>query len=267
MGVEIRLIFVMPFQGRVFFPVLVAICLIATGGCSPSDQSAADEEKEFHFEQGNNCFNSMDYPGAIEAFREALEVNPHSAQAHYRLAQLFDTKQPDPAAAIFHYQEYLRLSPHAENAAVIQERIGACKQQLAADVLTIPTAPAAMRQIEFLTQTNNALKLQIAQLQGDKKNLNDYIASLQAAAKNNPTPPPGSPGYITPLPGDNYPPTPPATGNLSPPPAKLHTYVVRPSETMSAIARKNGVGLSALEAANPGVNPRKLRVGQTLNLP
>jgi len=244
--------------------MLVAICIIATGGCSPSDQSAADEEKEFHFEQGNNCFNSMDYPGAIEAFREALEVNPRSAQAHYRLAQLFDTKQPDPAAAIFHYQEYLRLSPQAENAAVIRERIGACKQQLAADVLTIPTAPAAMRQIEFLTQTNNALKLQIAQLQGDKKSLNDYIASLQTAAKSNPA---WSPGNVTPLPGDNNPPNPPPSRNPPPPAYQPRTYVVKASETLAAIARKNGVGLSALEAANPGVNPKKLRVGQTLNLP
>jgi LysM repeat protein len=263
----------MLFRGKLFSAAFAALLAIAAGGCSPSDQSAADEEKEFHFEQGNNCFNSMDYPGAVEAFREALEVNPHSAQAHYRLAQLFDTKQPDPAAAIFHYNEYLRLNPHAENAAVIRDRIGACKQQLAADVLTIPTAPAAMRQIEYLTQTNNALKLQVAQLQGDKKNLNDYIATLQAAAQpqpqHNPAPPLGSPGYVTPLPGDNYhyQQNPTAHGNPSPPPAQAHSYVVKPSDTLAAIARRNGVSLSSLKAANPGVNPQKLRVGQTLNLP
>jgi LysM repeat protein len=259
----------MPFQGRAFFLVFAALCMIAAGGCSPSGQSAADEEKEFHFEQGNNCFNSMDYPGAIEAFREALEVNPRSAEAHYRLAQLFDTKQPDPAAAIFHYQEYLRLSPQAENAAVIRERIGACKQQLAADVLTIPTAPAAMRQIVFLTQTNNALKLQIAQLQVEQKNLNDYIVSLQAAAKNNPAPPPQPDftGDVVPAPTRGYPKNSIPVTPLPPPRTSSHSYVVKPSETLAAIARRNGVSLSALEAANPGVNPRKLRVGQTLNLP
>jgi LysM repeat protein len=238
-------------------------------GCSPSDQSTADEEKEFHFQQGNNCFNSMDYPGAIEAFREALEVNPRSAQAHYRLAQLFDTKQPDPASAIFHYQEYLRLNPQAENAAVIKERISACKQQLAADVLTIPTAPAAMHQIDILTQTNNALKLQIAQLQGEKKTLNDYIANLQAASANNPVTPQRQDfaGNVAQVPAHGYPKNSIPVTPLPPPRTSTRSYVVKPSETMAAIARKNGVGLSALEAANPGVNPRKLRVGQTLNLP
>ena len=33
------------------------------------------------------------------------------------------------------------------------------------------------------------------------------------------------------------------------------------------VARKAGVSLTALQAANPGVTPKKLRVGQVLNLP
>jgi LysM repeat protein len=36
---------------------------------------------------------------------------------------------------------------------------------------------------------------------------------------------------------------------------------------LAAIARKSGVNLAALEAANPGVTPKKLHVGQALNLP
>ncbi len=53
----------------------------------------------------------------------------------------------------------------------------------------------------------------------------------------------------------------------SPKPAKPRTHTVAAGETLAAIARKTGVSLTALEAANPGVNPRKLHVGQTLNLP
>jgi LysM repeat protein len=36
---------------------------------------------------------------------------------------------------------------------------------------------------------------------------------------------------------------------------------------MAAIARKSGVSLSALQAANPGVTPKKIHAGQVLNLP
>jgi LysM repeat protein len=44
-------------------------------------------------------------------------------------------------------------------------------------------------------------------------------------------------------------------------------YVVAAHDTLGAIARHNGVSLKALLEANPGVNPRKLQVGQKLQLP
>ena len=49
--------------------------------------------------------------------------------------------------------------------------------------------------------------------------------------------------------------------------AKPRTHVVAGGETLAGIARKAGVSLAALQAANPGVTPKKLRVGQTVNLP
>jgi LysM repeat protein len=45
----------------------------------------------------------------------------------------------------------------------------------------------------------------------------------------------------------------------------MHT--VAAGETPAAIARKLSLNLDALLAANPGLNPKKLRVGQILNLP
>src|SRR5579871_4217985 len=109
---------------------VAAVLLIAANGCSPTETSEEDEQKEPHFVLGNSRFNTYDYDGAVEAFQQSLEVNPHSAQAHYRLAQIFDTKKPDPAAAIYHYQEYLQLDANAENAELVRQRVIACKQQL-----------------------------------------------------------------------------------------------------------------------------------------
>jgi LysM repeat protein len=44
-------------------------------------------------------------------------------------------------------------------------------------------------------------------------------------------------------------------------------YVVVKGDTLGKIAKKNSVSLKALEAANPGVVPTKLKVGQKLSLP
>lgn len=44
-------------------------------------------------------------------------------------------------------------------------------------------------------------------------------------------------------------------------------YVVVIGDTLGKIAKKNGVTLKALEAANPGIVPTKLKVGQKLSIP
>ncbi len=89
-------------------------------------------------------------PAPSRRLRNRWRSIPHSAAAHFQLACLFDKKESDPAAAIYHYQEYLRLDPRADNADIIRQRIYSCKQQLAADVLPLPSAPAAQKQLEDL---------------------------------------------------------------------------------------------------------------------
>ena len=44
-------------------------------------------------------------------------------------------------------------------------------------------------------------------------------------------------------------------------------YVVVKGDSLAKIAKKHGVTLSALKAANPGVEPTKLKVGQKLSIP
>ena len=44
-------------------------------------------------------------------------------------------------------------------------------------------------------------------------------------------------------------------------------YTVRSGDTMFSIARAQGVSLSALEAANPAVDPNRLSIGQLLCIP
>ena len=55
---------------------------------------------------------------------------------------------------------------------------------------------------------------------------------------------------------------------MQPPVAPSGTeYVVVHGDTLAKIAKKNGVSLSALKAANPGVEPTKLKIGQKLAIP
>ena len=253
----------MEFWNRIFF-CAAAVCLgVALGGCGPSGQNA-DDEKEPHFVLGQSRFHTMDYQGAIEAFEESLEANPHSAAAHYQLAMLFDEKMPDPAAAIYHYQQYLKLCPNAGNTEVIRQRIESCKQQLAADVMPLPSTPAAQKQITQLIEQNQ-------QLQDEVNKWHAYYAN-QLAAKNQSltAPPPVNP--LSPQPAQNVSTPSGSPGEDRPAHATatrttLHTHTVAAGETAVRIARRYGVTLDALLAANPGLEPRRMRVGQVLNIP
>jgi LysM repeat protein len=243
----------MDFWHRTAFNACIVCLGVALNGCEPSGPSAADDEKEPHFVLGQNRVNAMDYAGAVEAFEESLEANPHSAPAHYQLAMLYSEKESNPAAAIYHYQQYLRFDPKAPNADIVNQHINTCKQQLATDVLQLPSSPAAQQQLQQLADKNR-------QLQDEVDKWRAYYASQMAAVKTN-LPPAGRapPASTTAIPAQRV--------AAVPPVGKVRTHIVAAGETPAAIARKSGVNLNALLAANPGLNPRKMRVGQSINLP
>src|ERR1019366_1086073 len=226
----------MSFFGKWSPALLAAVFLAAASGCSPMDQGPQDEEKEPHFVLGKSRVNAMDYAGAIRAFEESLEANPHSGLAHYQLAMLFENQESDPAAAIYHYQQYLKYDPKAENADVIAQRITRCKQQLAEDSLTLPSAQY---------QNTTATPTQVTSPTPDDVTTATTAATTVATS------------------GTTTIPHKPAPQKISKP--RTHTVVSR--ETLASIARKYSITLAALEAANPGVNPKKLRAGQVINLP
>jgi len=261
----------MSFWIRLVSSVCVVWLGFAINGCTPSGPDSLIEEKEPHFVLGKSRVNAMDFQGAIEAFGQSLEANPHSAKAHYELGWLYDEKTADPAAAIYHYQTYLLFSPNADDAEIIKQRIYRCKQQLAADVQPLLSTPAVQQQLEKLSEQNR-------QLQDEVGKWRAYYTSQLAAAKAHP---PSGPDYGASSPTATLTPDQPAqtasrsvagansgrSAGPQPLTAAARTHTVVAGETAMAITRNFGVKLNALQAANPGVNLSRLRAGQVLNLP
>lgn len=46
-----------------------------------------------------------------------------------------------------------------------------------------------------------------------------------------------------------------------------HQYVIKSGDTLFEVARANGTTVDALEAANPGINPTNLQIGETIKVP
>ena len=241
----------------------ILLCLGA-GGCVPGSQSEQDEQKEPYFLTGKARVSSLDYQGAMEAFEKALEVNPRSASAHFELALLCEREETDLAGAIYHFERYLRLRPNAENAEIVRQRILGCKQGLAKTVTLAPVTQTVQRDLERLTAENRELRRQLEAWQA-------YYASLQKTAVPAVTRstmagvavPSSSPTSL--VAGTNHSQQLAARSHETSALEKTHT--VRAGESLYSIAQKYGVRLSALSAANPGIDPKRLRIGQTLVIP
>jgi len=50
-------------------------------------------------------------------------------------------------------------------------------------------------------------------------------------------------------------------------PAPEGTYIIQAGDTFGRIAQRFNTTIPAIEAANPGVDPRRLQIGQRINLP
>lgn len=72
---------------------------------------------------------------------------------------------------------------------------------------------------------------------------------------------------LTPAPQATAAPAPQVTAVPAPRPVAPKGHVVKRGETLAAIARQHGLSPEALGRANKGIDPKKLRPGQTLALP
>lgn len=250
----------------------VLVCILLSG-CFPPGSGPLDEEKEPHFLAGKNRISTLDYKGAIECFEKALQVNPESASAHFELAWLFDVKEMDPAAAIYHYDHYLKLKPSAGNAEVIKQRIGACKQALAETVSLGPVNEKMQHQFEQVAEENKRLTEENKELHEELAKWSGYAARLQTLTNQSSAPAasarPAQPNSLSQTSTTALAQLPSSSNGApgSTPRTAGRTHTVKAGDTPTVIAKKYGVKLDALMAANPNLDPRRLRVGQVLRIP
>lgn len=258
----------------------VVLCA-ALSGCFPPADNQVDEKKEPHFLTGKGLIGQMDWQGAVDEFEKALEVNPHSASAHFELAWLNEEKltPPDQAAAIYHYEQFLKLNPGSDKTDLVKQHVNTCKLELVKNMAAVggPTGP--QRELERVVNENKDLQNQIAQLQAQVAQLKSSLDAANAAVRNV-----GTTVVATSNPPQHY-----STRTTEPSRQETSSHVsttsteeprstrrgssstkshtVRSHETMASIARQYGVSLAALEAANPQIRPTHLMTGQTLKVP
>src|SRR5438477_5058636 len=144
--------------------ILFVLC-IWWSGCSLSNESSLDEEKDPNYLAGRSRRAALNYTGAIEAYEKALETNPRSAAPHLELGLIYyQNVTTNWARAIYHFEKYLELRPKANNADLIRQNIDYCKLALAREVPYTPNNDLVRKEVERLARENTDLRQQVEQL-------------------------------------------------------------------------------------------------------
>ncbi len=257
---------------------LFLVLALVSAGCVRTAEGPREEQRNPFFLTGKERVQAMDYQGAAEAFERALQDDPRSVLTHFELGVLYETHLADYPAALYHYNKALKLRPAGYPADTIRYRIPACRQELVkADSLAVLN-PSALREMEKLREENQELRRQIGELK---------IAATRAPTGTTPvTPLPGTLGgagtsALVPVGGPSVGRA--STSNVSganlggtssPPgarspetPAGMRSHTLRPKETIASLSRQYNVRIPAILAANRGLEPKRLKVGQTVLIP
>lgn len=289
-----------PASWRIILPI-VFCCILS--GCLPVSETPLDDEKDPNVIEGRKLETMLDYKGAVDAYERAVQANPRNATAHLNVGVLYENRIHDPLAAAFHYQRFLELRPKSEYTQVVGQHLLGCKMEIAKTV-TYGVVTAQVHQdmaklkddLAAAKLANDQLRAQIAAKPMVVTNYVKYFITNVVYVTN--TPAPVSPRFtatnavtqtpqrvvtnsaprVTPLPSVNTntvrrleqrasSSTVARTATQTPTSTRVRTYAVRSGETMAEVARRSGVSLQKLMSANPSVDPKRLKPGQTLNIP
>jgi tetratricopeptide (TPR) repeat protein len=228
-------------------------------GCVPSDRGGLSEEEDVDYQAGLSHGRAGRPVRAVEAFERALQRNPRSASAHFELGLIYYQQLTNYVSALYHFDRVQRLRPDFRYADRVQQMIRGCKQEFVREV-PLGTITLQMQQdlqrLERMTIENAELRRQLDQLRVD---LAAAKAAGEVAAVG------GQGNRVTPAPARGV-----ERGRVAQATVVGGSggrYRVERGDTLYSIARAQGVTPAALKAANPGIDPDRIRPGQILNVP
>jgi len=270
------------------------------------EEVQSDDASNPHYKQAQQDLDANNPQAAVGDYEEALANNPKLAGAHYELGIIYADKLSDPVSSIYHFKRFLELAPSSDKKDQVQGLIDKQSVAFAA-TLPSANAPAPNAdELAKLQNDNAALKKQaddasktIAELQSQltkhhghqamqtpppAEHLGPAPVVMTPADLGAPSSPPPNVAPEGPLravavdtnaPDVNAMPPPGVAGTNGAPAAPSgpsKTYTVVKGDSIWKIAHKmypgdTKNGEDKILGANPGIDPKRLKLGQVLVVP
>lgn len=274
---------------------LAFLAALALAGCNQAsadkDPAQTDSESNPNYKQAQQDLDNHNPQAAASDYEAALQANPKLAGAHYELGVIYGDQLSDPISSIYHFKQFLILSPNTDKKDQVQALIDKEGQDYAA---SLPNNKPQITQADMdkLTADNAALKKQvddanttIAELQDKLKHheevaaaSTDVAAPAPASAATDATTTPAAPPKALPVDqaeaakGNADTDTAAATPASGTSTAGARSYTVVKGDSYWKIAKKmypgdTKNGVAKIQEANKQTMGKPLKIGQVLVIP
>ncbi len=276
---------------------LAFVAALALAGCNQAsadkDPAQTDSDSNPNYKQAQQDLDNNNPQAAATDYEAALQANSKLAGAHYELGVIYGDKLNDPIASIYHFKQFLALSPNTDKKDQVQALIDKEGQDFSA---SLPNNKPQITQADMdkLTADNAALKKQvddanntIAQLQDKLKHHEEVAAAstdttapaATSATTDAPAAPAAPAGPLKALPVDQAEAAKgtadtetTATATNGAPSAGARSYTVVKGDSYWKIAKKmypgdTKNGVAKIQDANKQTVGKPLKIGQVLVIP
>ncbi len=237
-------------------------------GCGPS-ASATRETEERSYRRGKSLLREGRKEEALQAFLSVVNARTDATESHLEAGLIYLNHIKDPLAAIYHFRNYLAMSPEGEYAEYVRELILTAQKDFAQTLPGEPFGDAVERvnlmgKVKSLQDESTALKQRIVELQQgmaeQESELLKYSQALNQARSRA-----GQPAVVAPIVIQPQ-------QRTAAEPSGQRIYTVQAGDTLSRISAKvygeTGRWSEIFEANRDQLpSPNALQVGQVLRIP
>ncbi|MDR2982910.1 MAG: LysM peptidoglycan-binding domain-containing protein [Puniceicoccales bacterium] len=253
----------------------MAICLVCLFAFTACDQTAkpqpsVPETEDSAYKDARNMLRDGNTMGALMKFLEVIDARTDAAESHLEAGRIYLSRK-EPLDAIYHFRQFLRIRPNAEQAPQVGDLIRTADRAYLQSIPGRPFEVDATKEAyqDRLTESrreNDDLKKKISDLEMKVAQLERRAPTLTSSA----TPSPSPATSIEPLALVPAQPPPPTVANANPIP---ETYTVKAGDTLYRISQKvygTGTRYKEIYKANRdqlSSEQGTLRIGMVLKIP